>query len=153
MLGKLTFQKENLIDIYDEMLPIFISHYKEIAHYKDIPLSPDIEQYYRMEKNGITHIFTAREERNLIGYGIFNIRYNLHYKDSLQAWQDILYISKEKRGFGKDFIKWCDLQLKNMGVQVINQHIKVAHNWGKILENMGYELQDLQYSKRLDKGV
>ena len=147
----IVFKKEKLQDVWDEMLPILKEHYLEIAHYKDIRFEPNVAEYFRMEDAGITHTFTARENGELIGYAVFNIRYNLHYKSSKQAYQDVIYISKEKRGFGKSFIKWCDDELRKLGVQVVNQHIKFAHDWSIVLERLGYEKQDIQLSRRLDK--
>ena len=76
---------------------------------------------------------------------------NLHYKQSLQAQQDLLFIDSEYRGRGMIFIKWCDDQLRTLGVQVVRHHIKLAHNWGKGLERLGYEAEDVIYSKRLDR--
>jgi len=151
MVGTLTFQQEKIQDIYDEMLPIFIAHYHEIAHYKDIKLEPNVAEYFKMEDAGFLKAYTAREDGELIGYAVYLVRHNLHYKSSLQAQQDIIYISKEKRGFGKDFIKFCDDELRKMGVQVVRQHIKFAHDWSKVLERMGYEKEDMLLSKRLDK--
>lgn len=145
------FKEEKLKDIWGEMIPIFEKHYKEIAHYKDIPLEPDKDSYFKIEELGNIKTFTARESGELIGYSIYFIKNNLHYKSSLQALQDVIYIKKEKRGFGTKFIKWCDNRLRDIGVQVVCHHIKLAHDWSKILEKMGYEKQDIILTKRLDK--
>lgn len=147
----ITFKKERLQDIWDEILPILREHYLEIAHYKDIRFEPNVAEYFRLEDIGIIKVFTAREKEELIGYNIFFVRHNLHYKSSLQALNDVIYIKKEKRGFGKIFIKWCDHELKKLGVQAVYHHVKSEHNWGKILEIMDYKLIDLIYGKRLDK--
>ena len=151
MVGTLTFQVEKLQDIWDEILPILKEHYLEIAHYKDIRFEPDVAYYFSAEDNGKVHTFTAREDGELIGYAVFGVLYNIHYKSSKQAHQDIIYIKKEKRGFGRYFIEWCDEQLRGMGVQVVYHHIKASHNWGKVLEKMGYQMVDVLYTKRLDK--
>lgn len=149
---EITFQREKLQDIFDEMLPLFERHWEEITFYKDIKLDVNTEAYYEMEDSGRLRIYTAREkDGKLIGYGAYMMRQNIHYKSSYQALQDVLFIDKEKRGFGGKFILWCDNQLKKEGVQVVYQHIKASHNWGKMAERLGYELQDLIYSKRLDR--
>lgn len=145
------YQSERLQDIWDEIFPILKDHYKEIAHYQDIKLEPNVREYFILEDLRIIKVFTAREENELIGYNIFFIRHNMHYKSSLQALNDVIYIKKDKRGFGKEFIKWCDEELKKLGVQVVFHHIKNEHNWGKVLEKMDYKLIDLIYGKRLDK--
>lgn len=146
------FQRELFTeDFLREVTPLSEKHYKEIAHYQDIELAPDLEAYMRCEQAGGLRVYTAREDDGkLIGYEIFFVRHNLHYKNSLQAAQDVLFIDPEKRGFGMDFIDWCDQQLKAEGVQVVTQHIKAKHNFGRMLERLNYELVDLIYSRRLD---
>ena len=68
----------------------------------------------------------------------------------LYAVQDIVFIDPECRGGGFKFIRWCDEQLRELGVNVVTHHIKAAHNFGPALERMGYTLQDLIYSRRLN---
>lgn len=146
------FQRERSQDVFDEVMPLLELHWREIAHYQDIPLSPNFKQYAALEDAGLVRTFTARDsEKKLVGYAVFFVRHNLHYQSSLQASQDILFIHPDKRGFGARFILWCDRQLKEEGVAVVYHHIKVAHNFGKLLERMGYEMVDLIYAKRLDR--
>ena len=148
------FQTEEFNDgLIEEMMPLLQEHYLEISHYKDIPLNPDYETYKRVFSLGLMRVFTARNlvDSKLIGYNVMLIRNNMHYKDSLQAVQDIIYIDKTKRGFGLKFISWCDDELRKQGIQVVYQHMKAAQSFGPMLERMGYELVDLIFAKRLDK--
>lgn len=146
------FQRERLETALDDMLPLLNAHWREIAHYQDINLDPDIEVYLKVEGVGQLRVFTARDDnKQLLGYSLFFVRHNIHYRQSLQATQDIIYIDKEKRGFGSEFIEWCDRQLKEEGVQVVYHHVKQKHNFGILLERQGYELVDLIYAKRLDQ--
>lgn len=143
------FGSERVATVWPEIYPLFMEHWHEIAHYKDIPLDPDVELYHRMDSMGMMRVFTAREEGKLVGYSVYFVRSNPHYKSSIQANQDVLFIQKDKRGFGRDFIKWCDEQLKNEGVQIVHHHVKKAHDFGPMLKRMGYELVDLIYARRL----
>lgn len=134
-----------------EALPLMASHWQEIAHFKDIPLDPEFDAYYEMEKLGGLRLYTFRKDRALRGYAIFFVRYNAHYKTSLQAQQDVLYLDPKERGFNAiKFLKYCDAELKAEGVQAVYHHVKAAHNFGLILQRQGYELVDLVYAKRLD---
>lgn len=151
------FQRETLtLSLFEEMKPLLEKHFKEIAHYQDIPLDPAIEQYIGMEKAGALRVYTAREFVNgqemLVGYCIFFVRHNLHYRSSLQAAQDIIFIHPAFRhaGFGAKFISFCDDELRKEGVQVVYHHVKQAHNFGPLLERIGYQLVDLIYGRRLD---
>lgn len=151
-LDKIVFAVEPLEKVQEQIFPLLQMHYKEISAFQDIPLDPDWDRYKKMEELGILVIFTAREEGELIGYNVFFVNTNGHYKGSLQANQDVVFINPKKRGFGKLFLNWCDEQLKTLGVQVCYHHIKAKHNFGAMLESLGYELVDLIYARRLDKG-
>ena len=139
-------------DLIVEMIPLLYKHYKEIAHYQDIELDPDYEQYLKIQELGMIRVFTARDEINssLIGYSVFFVRNNLHYKNSKQAVQDILFLHPERRGVGGKLIDFADTMLTSEGVQVVYHHVKKEHNFGKLLERKRYELIDLIYGKRLD---
>ncbi len=148
------FLREELTpELFEEMLPLFYKHWREIAHYQDIELNPDINFYESANRIGMLRIFTAREQEKLCGYCVYLVKQNPHYKDSKQASQDILFMDPEMRGNmqGFKFIRWCDTQLSVEGVQAVYQHVKTKHNFGPALERMGYELVDLIYAKRLDK--
>jgi hypothetical protein len=152
------FRRETVAGLWKEIQPLLVDHALEIAHFDDIPLSPDKDLYFMMEQKGLARVFTVRRAdgehprgARLIGYAIFFVRHAMHYQTSLQAQEDIIFIAKEERGFGGRFIAWCDEQLRAEGVQVVYHHVKAAHNWGKVLERQGYELVDLIFAKRLDK--
>lgn len=146
------FQRERAQDVFKEMIPLLEKHWEEIAHYKDIKLEPDFDLYFKMEDMGILRVFTAREDDgDLIGYCVFFVKHNMHYKSSLNALQDVLFIRPDKRGmFAPKFILWCDRQLKADGVQLVCQHLKAAHDFSPLLERLGYEFMDKIYVKRLD---
>lgn len=148
----MNFKREPLTsELFHEVMPLLEKHYHEIAHYKDIDLDPDIEQYLKLEEIGAIRCFIARDELEvMVGYAVYFIRHNIHYKSSLQALQDVIYIDPERRGFGAQFILWCDEQLKAEGVQIVYHHVKNAHNFGPMLERLGYRLVDLIYTRRLD---
>lgn len=147
------FAKENFTQIYDEIAPLSEAHYKEIAHYQDIPLNPDLMKYEMLERGGVLRTFTMRTDTGeLVGYAIFIVQHNLHYKDSLQAIQDVIFLRKENRGTGGNLIKYCDNKLRVEGVQVVYQHVKFSHDFGPLLERMGYHLVEKIYGKRLDQG-
>jgi len=148
------FQRELAQDVFEEMIPLLKKHWEEIAHFKDIPLNPDVELYYQMEDAGTLRVYTARtEEGKLVGYCVFFLRNNLHYRSSFQALQDVLFIDPDHRGmFGAKFILWCEGQLEYEGVQVVFQHIKVAtQKTVELMKRLGYEPIDIILGKRLDK--
>lgn len=154
ILNSVKFQRESFVDMFDEAAPLLHKHWQEIAHDKDIPLEVDVDAYRQQEQYGGLRVYTARdsESNRLIGYAAFFVRANPHYKSSIQAVQDVIFVDPERRGMGGALIKYCDEQLKAEGVQKTYHHIKAAHNFGPLLERIGYELVDLIYCRRLDKG-
>jgi len=148
----MVFRPEKFIDIITEVMPLLVAHYHEISANQDIPLEIDQLKYQQMCDAGVLKIFTARcADGRIIGYAAYFVNSNAHYKSSLQASQDVIYIDAAQRGFGAKFIQYCDDQLRDLGVQVVYHHVKVAHNWGHMLERMGYKHVEHIYSKRLDK--
>lgn len=146
------FKREKADDVFEEIKPLIKIHWREIAHYQDIDLDPDWDFYSKAEAANCLRVFTARKEGKLIGYALYFLKSNAHYKGSLQASQDILFVHPEHRGkLGMKLIKWCDAQLQAEGVQVVYHHVKTAHNFGPLLERMGYQAVDIIFAKRLDK--
>lgn len=146
---KAIFSRESVLAVEEEIKPLLFKHWQEIAHYKDIPLDPDWGYYKMLDEKGFLGVYTARENGVLIGYSIYAVKPNPHYKSSLQAHQDIIFIDPEKRGFGKEFIDWCDSELRSLGVQVVYHHVKKDHDFSPVLRRLGYALVDLIYARRL----
>jgi GNAT superfamily N-acetyltransferase len=146
----ITYSVERPSEVLDEIKPLLEMHWREIAHYQDIPLDPDYEFYLT---SPIVRVFTARDDGLLVGYGVFFVHMNRHYRKSKQAVQDILFVHPDFRGTtaGYRLIRYCDAQLKAEGCQVVYQHMKTAHQFGPLLERLGYGLVDLIHAKRLDK--
>lgn len=136
--------------LIDEMTPLWKKHYDEIALYKDIPLAPNLTMYARAAEMGYLTIFTARQADKLVGYEVLFVSPHPHYQSAIMATQDILFLDKSMRGGlnGYKFIKWCDIQLRAMGVHLVMQHVKKNHDFSPLLMRMGYIEHDKIYSRR-----
>ncbi len=147
------FARESLSQVRGEVGPLLEAHWTEIAHYTDIALNPDWEFYELMDGDGRLRIFTARDDGKLVGYACFFVGPNRHYKQSIQAVQDVIFLHPAYRGarLGAGLILFADEQCRSENIQVIYHHIKAAHDFGPLLVNCGYGLVDLIYAKRLDK--
>ncbi len=148
-----SYERETIAAVWDEVQPLLMAHWREIAHYPDIVLAPDRAFYDNAERMGALRVFTARLDGALIGYVAYFVKTNVHYRDSLQATQDVLFIHADHRRsrFGLELIRFADGMLAADGVQVVHQHVKCAHNFGPLLERLGYEHVEHIYSKRLDR--
>lgn len=146
----ITYQEENADNIGQDWIDLFIKHYEEIAWRKDkIKLNPDLDKYKIICDRGLMKVYTAREDGTLIGYAVWLVAPNLHYKDSIKAMNDILYVDPAKRGgkTGLSLIKFSEMKLKDLGVHSIGLHIKKSFDWGNVAERMGFECTESNYEK------
>lgn len=150
------YGREAFADFWPEAEPLVREHYHEVAHYQDIPLEVDVESYIETDEVGLLRVFTARELDGgaLVGYVIYLVGPNLHYKNSKQAKQDALFVHPRARttNVGSKLVKFSELSLAHDGVQVVYQHTKVTPELDlrPFYEHLGYELIDHVYGKRLD---
>lgn len=150
-----TIQREAFSEaLYDEALPLLVLHWREIAHFQDIELDGDVSRYLALEDSGMLRVYTARMDGRLVGYACFFIAPHGHYKRSLQAVQDLIYVDPACRcsAIGLRLIDHCDDALREEGAQVVLQHVKLAHpKLGVILARRGYEPIETIFAKRLDR--
>lgn len=135
--------------LVSEMVPLWKEHYNETASENYGALDPDLNIYIALDMQGALRIFTARDESGLVGYQVFFVTKHLHHRESMQAQQDILFLSRSVRvGFnGYRFIKFCVDELVKEGIKVIHQRISARHDFGKLFERLGFKLEDLTYSR------
>ena len=152
-MGELTYQVERYRDIEPELVEIYPEHYDELAvnkHRKK--LNPDFECYRAMADAGVLHIPTARAGGNLVGYFIFVVRMNLHYKDLRTAYNDIFYLRKPyRRGHnGLAFVRFVLESFKPLGVDEVYCGTKLHNDYGPIFEHFGFAPIERIYTKLLD---
>jgi len=147
------YQAERITDLWPELEPLLAEHYREIAHFQDIPLDPDKEAYAALQQTGHLRCYTVRDRGRLVGYCFFVVKPNIHYRSSRQAHQDVLYVAPAyRRGrTGVTLIRVAETRLRAEGVQVVYHHAKRTNKVGDLLGRLGYELVDEIYAKRLDK--
>lgn len=151
------FKRETLEACRTEIQPILRNeHWEEVGHYRDIPIAMEWSKYEMLQQAEKLRIYTVRDFLNesytetiLQGYAFFLVDKHLHYKDTLVANQDILYVRKPYRGIGKLFLAWCDEQLKVEGVVTVTHHAKPWFNYGQLFEKLGYEKAETIWTRRL----
>jgi hypothetical protein len=132
---------------------LLLRHWEEIAHFQDIPLDVDWPVYEAAERAGKLRIFTVRDDRELVGYAVYTLGQAPHYRGSLQAIQDVLFLAPEyRRGTaGIELVAYADTMLKAEGAQVTYQHSKVRNPIDMILRRQRYELVERIFAKRHDR--
>ena len=129
------------------------AHFEEVGHYQDLLIDPDFDRYRQIERDGKLRIHTVRMGYDLVGYGIYIVATNIHYRTVLYGQQATLYMSPwvRKGWTGLRFLRWSEERLREDGCVVVSQHVKSRHDFGAVLVRLGYELQDSIYTKRLDR--
>ena len=146
----ITYHEEKLIDIIDEMKPLVELHYEEVHAYKGkVALNPDWDRYKFLDSINLMHTTTIRDDGVLVGYCVFMVAPNLHYKDHVYAINDVLYVSTELRhttaaGTLLSFAEKC---LQDIGVSVVTMHMKTHVPFDGLMTKLGYKKVEYVYGK------
>lgn len=152
-MSNIEFSVESFDDVYSEMFPLLEQHYVEIAHNKEkIVLDPDVDKYRALCAAGVLHIVTARIDGEIAGYFVSFIAPHIHYKQTVIAQNDVLYVSPKHRGtlLAAKMFKYAESRLKALGVDGIVLHMKVAAPFEKFAERLGYNKFEYNYIKYLE---
>jgi len=145
----ITFQKEAPEPFTQEAMDLFQKHYEEIAERTDvIVLDPDLKRYNNLYSQNMLEIHTIRDDGKLVGYSLWFVMNHIHYKNSLTANSDVLYISPDYRKgmLGVKFIKWSLEEIKKRNPQRIMFHVKPFMDYSPILERLGANYFEKTYS-------
>jgi GNAT superfamily N-acetyltransferase len=149
------FARETYDQVIDEIKPLLVEHWRELALYQeDIPLDPDYEIYRAMDHKGALAIYTIRygAERRLVGYAIYFLRNHHHYRGAKWATSDIVLVAQSHRnlGAGNGLFDYVEQDLRNQNVNVIHTMTKLEHpELAFLLESRGHQKVEVNYSKRL----
>lgn len=103
--------------------------------------------YNNLDRMDVLRVFSVREDNVIIGYSLFIIQPHLQHKTHFQASQDVLYIKKDKRGYGISFIKFCDQALRDEGISFIFRSVPKLKDWSLILKRLEYKEIETIYMK------
>ena len=146
----ITYNKEKLSDIKEELEPLLREHYKEVAMYKDkVQLAPDWERYEMLDKADILKIVTVRDGKQLVGYYICFVMPNPHYSNDMYAVNDIVLIKPEYRNakVGVGLFQYAEKWMRSLGVSVMTVHMKTFLPFDKLCEGLGWDYAERLYTK------
>ena len=145
---------EKIDDVRAEIQALIEAHWREIAVWQDIPLAPNWDIYYQLEKSNSMVTYTVRDDANtLVGYAVFFMRSHIHYKDHIWALNDIVWVHPDCRDgkIGKRLVEYWEKDLQLRGVHVVHVNVKVAHPaLGLILKWSKYKMVESGHEKRLN---
>lgn len=156
MSNNITYQIETLDNILEEMKPILLLHWEEVALYKDkIPLDPDYDEYLHLNEIGMLRVATARDGDKMVGYFLSMISPHLHYQQDVYAVNDILYLDESYRGgdIALGMFKFAEQDLKEQGVSVLIISMKTAKPFDSLCEALGHTCVERTYSKYIKETV
>ena len=148
----ITFHKEFLCEVVNEVDALLKLHYEELTRNKDrVKLDPIWTDYAALEQAGRFHVFTAREDGLLVGYAAFFVQQHLHYRDLRVAMNDVLFLNPEHRlGMtGIRLLKFCETELKKLGVQKLVWHAKLDTSLIPILHRLNYQTEEISLARFL----
>ncbi len=146
----LTYKIEKFSDVAVDMIPLWKAHWEEIAADQNkIPLAPDIKKYLELQDRDNLLTVVVRSDEKIVGYCIMFVTTHMHYKTTVFATNDVIYLSPPYRKgvAGIRLIKKTEEFLKERGVHKVLWHVKPDHNFGPILKRMGYSLAEYAFGK------
>ena len=147
----ITYQQETLVTFLPESKPLFDKYYAEVAELQ-IPQGFNAEFYRHLESRNRLKIYTIRDNGKLIGFSFWVLFYPPHYKTSLTATSDMIFVLQEYRKglFGYKFLKHSLNEIKKHNPQRILVGVKPNNDFGKILERLGAGHFETVYSFKLE---
>lgn len=152
-MSNIIIQEEQFEPIIEELAELCKAHYAEIALNKeDIPLAPDWDRYIAMENAKMLLLVTARDGVSLVGYSLFFVNWHMHYKHTLFAANDVVFLLPDYRrsSAGINLLRYSEKVLRERGVIKVLWHVKEGVlDFGTVLQKMGYTSEDVAWGKIL----
>lgn len=139
------------MSIVDECQPLVREHHNEISPFVTEGLDPDYVRYHAMECAGFLHVYTVRDDIDLVGYSSYVLFNQPHCIGIMHAHHDALYVQPEYRkvSVGARLLAFCEQQLERAGVGVVFQAVSTKCDVSELLIAMKYQLVNHVYAKQL----
>ena len=144
--------RETYTEVIGDVKPFLKEHWEELSLYSDIPLDPELEMYADLDRMGHLAAYTVRSDGKLVGYALYFVRKNPHYRNHIWALSDVVLVRKAYRqaGLGMALYDFIEADLKARGVHVIHTFTKTEHpELAMLLRARGHTEAELGFSLRL----
>jgi GNAT superfamily N-acetyltransferase len=147
----ITYKISNAKDCFDRIIKLFDEHYNELSVTKEYDLNPCYEVYFEADKRNLVQVVLCENDDELIGYIVFFLAPSLHYKDCMQATEDIYYLKPQYRKgtIGIKMFKFAEKHLKSIGINMIRYSTKTHMDNTKLFEYLGYEFIEKVFIKKI----
>jgi len=147
----LTLEWEPIQNLKDDGAEdLLFQHWRETESDLDrVPLSVDWEWMKALEAQKMFHCAALRRNGRLIGYNAFQTYRHIHFRHTLHAINDGVFIEPSERGMaGVRIIRGVEPMLKSLGVARIMYGAKLrARTAGDLLARLGYSHTENIYCK------
>lgn len=137
----IVFAEEKFADVWPEFEPLAYAHWKETMQpTTDDEFNPDVESYIRFNESGFYHLYTARQNGELVGdMGIYLSR-SMHTQ-KIVATEDSWYMKPEVRAgrIAKNFVEFVHNELVKLGATSGNVTTPPNAGSRRLLQKMGYQ--------------
>lgn len=146
------FDYLSVADMREQGRELLRQHYEELTLDKQVAkLDVDWVRYENLERSHTLFSLGAFRGTTLVGYAVFIISYNLHYRCLKIAHNDVLFLVpiERKGSTGIRLIQECEHRLANLGVVKLVMHTKKDTVMEKLLPRLGYKHEDTVMGKLL----
>lgn len=154
-MSDVTYQSELFSAVIKEALPLLRRHWQEIALFHDaIPLDPDFDYYYYMERCGRIDLITARSNGVLVGYMMQVGGPGTHFRSTLWSNNVVLWVEPSFRGrIGIGLLIRMEAQLRARGFKLFEVESKIHKeddvHLGRLLDHRGFLRTGVTHQKLL----
>lgn len=149
----LTAQVEQYKEVLDDHGKALLKrHHAEIAlDQEEVRYDPDWARYEALDKLGQLSIVTLRNQGIIVGYCVMHVCPELHYRSTLTATMDIMWVAPEYRENmgGLRLMRAVHQELRRRGVKRVYMGSKLHKDISKLFTAMGYVPIELWFSKIL----
>jgi hypothetical protein len=118
----------------------------------DLPLEPDYDRYFELERNDVMRCFGARVDGRLVGAAGFTCVPHIQSKGLLCADCHLIFVDDEYRPLvGLPMMRAVDRELTRLQIPVrmfsapLDRRLKVT--LGDVLKRLGYKAVEVRYCK------
>lgn len=132
-----------------EALPLIKASADEVEDGPELDM--DITGLLEAERMGEGASYTLRSDEQLIGYLHVCLSRNMHYRTSIMAIVDSIYLLPDfrKGSLARQFIRRVEEDLKDLHVSTLAFYIKVNHDYENLFLRMAYTCSEKIYVKDL----
>lgn len=140
-----SFARENLIETYKEIEPLYREHYAEMCERLTSqglvcsPYNPRLDQYFAAAERGDLLTFIVRKDGEAVGYMNVYVTNDMHNHDKIAQEDTIFIVKAHRNGLGRKFVKFGLEELRQRGVKHLNVSAMTDLRVAKLWERMGFK--------------